>query len=157
MKLLFYSFCFTFCLSFSVFSQSAVLPSGGNASGSSGSASYSMGQVVYSFKSSSSGSETQGVQQSFTISSVGVDNHTSVSVGVYPNPTSNYLQIDFGHEKFDGQHFVITDLNGKIVAKNNIINTKTNVDMAAYAPATYFLTIYSETNQIVTVFKILKH
>ena len=46
--------------------QQSVNTTGGNASGSGGSVSYSVGQVVYTYHSSSSGQMNQGVQQVFS-------------------------------------------------------------------------------------------
>ena len=50
--------------------QESVNATGGNASGSGGSASYSVGQVVYTNNTGTSGSVAQGVQQPFEISVV---------------------------------------------------------------------------------------
>ena len=45
--------------------QKVVLPSGGNATGSGGSVSYSIGQIAYSYQTGPSGSINQGVLQPF--------------------------------------------------------------------------------------------
>ena len=47
--------------------QEAIPASGGDASGSGGSVSYSIGQVVYQTHTCTSGSVAEGVQQSFEI------------------------------------------------------------------------------------------
>ncbi|MEE4177590.1 MAG: hypothetical protein V2I46_08780, partial [Bacteroides sp.] len=55
-----------------LFGQEAVVPAGGNATGSGGSVSYTAGQVFYLIHSGPSGSVSQGVQQPYEIFAVGV-------------------------------------------------------------------------------------
>ena len=50
--------------------QQAVLTSGGDATGTGGSAGYSIGQTVYSTTSGANGSVAHGVQQAFEISTL---------------------------------------------------------------------------------------
>jgi hypothetical protein len=59
----------TFSLS-TIHAQEAIPAGGGNASGSGGSASYSVGQVVYTTNTGTNGSAAQGVQQPYEISVV---------------------------------------------------------------------------------------
>ncbi|MGD0341661.1 MAG: hypothetical protein ABSA76_08155, partial [Bacteroidales bacterium] len=54
--------------SIAIHAQSTITTSGGNASGSGGSASYTIGQVVYSTITGTNGSSAQGVQQPYEIS-----------------------------------------------------------------------------------------
>ncbi len=67
------------------------------ASGSDGTASYTVGQVVYTTETGTNGySIAQGVQQPFEISVVtGIKEakDISLSVSAYPNPTSDYLIV----------------------------------------------------------------
>lgn len=74
--------------------QDAVPMSGGNASGSGGSACYSVGLVVYTTNTGTNGSVAQGVQQPFEISVVsGIEDAKEITLqySVYPNPATNYL------------------------------------------------------------------
>ncbi len=54
-------------------SQEAVTATGGEASGSNGTVSYTVGQVGYSVKTGGGGSVLEGVQQPYEIFIVGVD------------------------------------------------------------------------------------
>ena len=63
-KLILSALGFTLALG-SSYAQQSVNTTGGNASGSGGSVSYSLGQVVYTYHSSPSGQMNQGVQQVF--------------------------------------------------------------------------------------------
>ena len=55
---------------FGLQAQQVVTTSGGNASGSGGSVSYTVGQIVYTTNTDSNGSVAQGVQQPYEISVV---------------------------------------------------------------------------------------
>lgn len=61
---------FFFFLSFSVYSQESTNASGGDAKGINGSVAYSIGQVMYTVKSTSEGTVGQGVQQRYEIAEV---------------------------------------------------------------------------------------
>ena len=83
--------------------QQATISSGGDALGSGGTASYSVGQVVYTTNSGSNGSVSQGVQQVYGIFALGIkETALNSSISVFPNPTSDNLTLqisDFKNEK----------------------------------------------------------
>ena len=88
----------TFALSLSTaMAQESINATGGNASGSGGSASYSVGQIVYTTTTGTSGSVAAGVQQPFEISTVtGIEeaNGINLTVTAYPNPTTDFLTLE---------------------------------------------------------------
>jgi len=67
--------------------QESVNATGGDASGSGGSTSYSVGQVVYTTNTGANGTVEQGVQRPIEISVKGIN----LTVLAYPNPTTDYL------------------------------------------------------------------
>ena len=77
--------------------QESVNATGSNASGSGGSASYSVGQVVYTTNTGTNGSMAQGVQQPYEILvATGLEEAKSINltVSAYPNPTTDYLTLE---------------------------------------------------------------
>ena len=83
--------------------QEATTSTAGNALGSGGSASYSVGQVGYSTYTDIGGSASAGAQQAYEIQTLlGIDNlNISLELAVYPNPTVNLLNLqvkDFNSE-----------------------------------------------------------
>jgi len=84
-----------FSLSFSVQAQTShqvLSASGGDASGSGGTVAYSVGQIVYSTSTGTTGSVAQGVEQAYEISSVGIkETALNISLSVFPNPTSDFF------------------------------------------------------------------
>ena len=76
--------------------QSTIPATGGNAEGSGGTVSYTVGQMFYRFNTDGNGYEAQGVQQPYEISVItaieGVD-AISLEMMVYPNPVSDLLKL----------------------------------------------------------------
>lgn len=142
-----------------LFAQSGTNTSGGEASGSGGVASYTIGQVAYETHTSIAGSVTEGVQQSYLISvvvgnpeAIGID----LSVSVFPNPTTDFLQLKIENEKFESLNYQLFDLNGKFLKSEKLTGNKTLVNMSNYKPSVYFVKVIFE-NQLIKEFKIIKN
>lgn len=143
-----------------VSAQESVNATGGNATGSGGSVSYSVGQVAYQTHTGTNGSITQGVQQPCEISvitTIGEAKDINLLVSVYPNPATDYLQLTADGSKFSVMSllFQLYDMNGKLLQTKNLTADETQIDMSSYAPATYFLKVISESKAI-KEFKIIK-
>ena len=69
--------------------QSAIVPAGGTASGNGGTVTYTAGQIAVQTNSDGTTSISEGVQQPFEISVVGVDERPDITLtaNLYPNPT----------------------------------------------------------------------
>ena len=138
--------------------QESINTTGGNATGSGGSTSYSIGQMVYNTSIGDDGSVAQGVQQPFEISVLGVDDFEEInlSVMVYPNPTTDYLTLEV--KEFDPAtlSFQLFDIQGRLLQSQNIINNQTNIIMSTLPSATYFVKV-SQENREVKTFKIIKN
>jgi hypothetical protein len=139
--------------------QEATITTGSNASGSGGSVSYSIGQMVYTTNTGINGSMAQGVQQPFEISLVtGLEEAEGISLqcSVYPNPTTDYLVLKV--ENFDKENlsYQLIDINGKPIENKNITGNETNIIMSDLVPATYFLKV-TLNNKEVKTFKIVKN
>jgi hypothetical protein len=139
--------------------QTSVNATGGNASGSGGSVSYSVGQVVYTTHTGTSGSVAQGVQQPFEISVVtGLEEAKGInlSVSAYPNPTTDYLTLEVKDYELSTLHFQLFDMNGKLLQNERITGTQTSIVMSNLVPATYFVKIIQNEKEIKS-FKIIKN
>ena len=131
--------------------------SGGDASGSGGTVAYSIGQIVYTYESGTNGNTNQGVQQPYEIYSVGIDESmTTISLITYPNPTTDYLVLEFTDYSNEKMEYHLIDLNGKTIIKNSISSSKTKIDLNTYSKGIYFIKIIKELKEIKT-FKIIKN
>ena len=138
-------------------SQEAIPASGGDASGSGGTLSFTVGQLVYSSNSGSNGSVAEGVQQPYEISTtVGIELSTiSLDFIAYPNPTINNIVLnikDFNNEKLNYQLY---DMSGKLLKSNKVNAINTTIDMSELPVSNYVLNINNDSS-IIKSFKIIK-
>jgi len=144
------------CISFSFMqAQQAVLTAGGDANGSGGSTSYSIGQTVYLTKTGPNSSIAEGVQQPYEISvSLGVDETTiQLQMSVYPNPATSFLTLKV--EEIKGLSYQLYDEPGRIIKKEKIRKNTTRIHLDKLASATYFLSVQNKYKTI-KIFKIIK-
>ena len=137
--------------------QDAIVPSGGNGTGSNGSFSYTVGQIEYTTLVGVNGSVRQGVQQPFEVSvGFGAElKHINLELSAYPNPTTDYLFLsveDVTHSDFRAELY---DLRGRLLRSIIIEGETTKIDMKRYEQAIYLVHVY-DNNSIVKTFKIIK-
>lgn len=147
------------CISFTAnsYSQESIVASGGNAAGAGGTASYSIGQMVYTSLPGSDKNAIQGVQQPYEITTLGTNEFTEIklSMTAYPNPAIDELNLVVDNDKLD-LSYALFDINGKIVSQDlKITTSETRVSMQGLNRGIYFLVINKDTKNIKT-FKIIK-
>ena len=138
--------------------QQAAVAVGGNASGSGGYVSYSVGQIDFTTNTGPNGYVNQGVQQTYEIKVVlGIEEEQiNLDVQVYPNPTTSNLTLNVGQHELTNLEFQVLDMLGKIIENKKITSTIETIEMDNLPDATYFLTvIYNE--QSIKTFKIIKN
>lgn len=138
--------------------QESINATGGNASGSGGSVSYSVGQVVYQTNTGTSRSVAEGVQQPYEISVVtGIEEAKgiSLSVSAYPNPTTDNLTLVVEDFELSSLYFQLFDMNGKLLQNKEITGTRSSIVMTHFVSATYLVKIIQGSKQVKT-FNIIK-
>lgn len=137
--------------------QSGIVPAGGDAIGSSGSLSYSVGQVDYLVTDASAGKSNQGLQVPWEITvESGVENISIELVAkVHPNPVSDVLQLSIGDLLSEDMKYWIYDIQGKLIMESSLYEEKTGIDFSHLAASTYILHITSG-QKIVKSFRIVK-
>lgn len=141
--------------------QESLTTAGGNAIGSGGSVSYSIGQVLYTTNIGPDGSSAQGVQQPYEISVVTAKEETDeivLIVSAYPNPTTDILMLSINSASlysFGSLSYQLYDFNGKLLEDKRIDGTETIIDMSHHPLATYLLSIF-ESRSVIKTFKIIK-
>ena len=140
--------------------QETISATGGEATGT-GTASYTVGQIVYTAHTGTNGNSTaQGVQQAFEISDVtGIPEteNINLSISVYPNPTSDFLTLAISADIVQTQYIAsLYDLNGNLLKSKNITTDKTKIMTNDLAPATYFLKV-TDNKKTIKSFKIIKN
>lgn len=138
--------------------QETIPATGGNANGSGGSVSYTVGQILYSTVSGTNGTAAQGVQQPFEISVVTAIRSTeeiNLQCLVYPNPTSGLAKLVFGSIDYENLRFRLYDINGVLLQDKKVESRETEISMEKLSSSVYFLKVI-KNNVEVKVFKIVK-
>ncbi len=138
--------------------QQATVISGGNAIGSNGSSSYSVGQTVFTNLTGSNGKTNQGVQQPFEIFVLGTDDFPEIQLEMklYPNPTSANATLSIQNYASENWSYRLFDINGRIIYDQKISQTETPISLDNLSAAVYLITV-SDQNKILKTFKIIKN
>jgi hypothetical protein len=151
-------FCM-FGLGISIRAQNAIPASGGNATGSGGSVSYTIGQVVYTTITGSNGSSAQGLQQPYEISvvtEISEAKDISLEIEVYPNPATDFVKLKIKNYEVENLRYQLYDINGSLLKDNKVEANETSIPMQNLLPSAYFLKV-SDNNKVIKTFKIIKN
>lgn len=138
--------------------QNGAVSSGGDASGSGGSVSYSIGQVDHITANGSGATITQGLQQPYEIyvitgfEAAGIE----LTASVYPNPASEQVTVYLKDLSSPDLGYILSDAKGKLIKQNKLSNAETVIPMAELSKASYFITVMNGKDVIKT-FKIIKN
>jgi type IX secretion system substrate protein len=139
--------------------QQTIPTSGGDVTGSGGSISYSVGQVVYTTNSGSGGFISQGVQQPYEISVIdNLDETKEINLfcAVYPNPTTELLTLEIENYVSANLSYQLYDMNGKLIENKKLTGNSNTISTTSLIPAIYFLKVI-DNNKEVKIFKIIKN
>ena len=152
----FFAFCILGCIVTGLQAQSSTVATGGNASGSGGSVSFSVGQTSFMTLSGTDGTLTEGVQQPYEISDV-----TSVEapafdakLEVFPNPASNFIQLSTSETDKSFQYVLLSE-SGRVIEKSFTSGQNTQIDLSSLPAGVYFLNV-NRDNTTVKTFQIIK-
>ncbi len=137
-----------------------IITSGNSASGSSGTVTYSIGQIFYTYIGESVYNVAQGIQHEQKVESLIpkeelIDVKTEISI--YPNPTTDFVNINMtGFEIEIGQpSFQLYDLHGRLLQQKTINESETQISLNNLSSALYILQV-SVNNEVFKTFKIIK-
>jgi hypothetical protein len=139
--------------------QNAISAAGGNATGSGGTVSQTIGQVTYTTISGTTGTVTQGVQQPYEISVVtGIEEAVGIilEISVYPNPATDFVRLKIENYEVENLRYQLYDINGSLLQDNKVEGKETSIIMRNHLPATYFLKV-TDKNKVIKTFKIIKN
>lgn len=137
-----------------------IITSGSNATGSSGTVAYSIGQVFYTYIGAESAYVAQGIQQQEKDENLGTPEveEPKTEMFVYPNPTADFVNISMsGLDLESGQRsYRLYDIQARLLQQNTINGTDTQVSLNNLSPSIYILVVYVD-NKILKSFKIIKN
>lgn len=139
--------------------QETIPATGGDASGSGGTVSYSIGQMFYITNAGTTGSVAHGVQQPYEISVISGIYETkgiNIECTAYPNPTNDFLTLKIDDFENENLFYQLFDIKGNLIEMKKIKDNETNIKVEMLVPASYFLKILKKNKEIKT-FKIIKN
>ena len=142
----------------SLHAQEGFSTTGGQAQGTAGSSSYTLGQVLYTTHTGSTGSVAQGVQQTYDIVALlgAAIAGINLELGAYPNPTQETLTLKIDNYKNESLTYQLYDLQGKLWDSQSVKGAQTQLDMKDLAVGTYLLSIQDQ-KALIKTFRIIKN
>ena len=140
-----------------LFSQDAVVPSGGEGQGSGGTISYTVGQVFYHYYPGDEANITEGVQQAYEISVItGSDQDAyQLHLSAFPNPVADRLVLESAAPDHVPLQWSMYSLSGQILDQGILEGKRVEINTQHLSASTYFIHI-SQDDQTVQSFKIIK-
>ena len=118
---------------------------------------WSIGECVTATHSAGDYVITQGIHQNTYIITAVEDLRAEIEMSVYPNPTSDFISLNFAKvQNFGKVSYTVTDFSGKVLQTANFKGDIEQINFSNYAAGTYFISVL-ENNQLVKSFKIIKN
>lgn len=144
--------------SIKLYSQSNITAGGGEATGNGGKVNYSVGQIDYITETGSNGNTSSGVQQPYEIyvqSSI-VQTDINFSVSIYPNPSADFIILNFENQDIQKMSYKLFDIQGKLIIHKKIKTNPANIELTDLNNGIYLIKVM-KNNAIIKTFKIIKN
>jgi hypothetical protein len=149
-------FAFLVLLSNFSFAQEVLAPSGGAGQNSSGSISYTFGELVIDTQTSSNTTITQGFHQTqIVVTAITEPSMPGFRVVVFPNPANDFVTLKIEKGEIQNVEFVLFDAQGKFLLKGKLTDTEQKVSFEQLNTGNYVIKIFKNGREI-QAFKIVK-
>ena len=141
----------------SAFCQKSVVATGGSATSLAGTKiSYSVGQVAMSTAQTTNFSVNEGVQQPIAVSELSIEEamRLAVELNVYPNPSSNTLNIARTDDVTSKLDYQLITSDGVVVLSGVLEGQTTAVSLQSLPAAVYLLRVTDGKQQ--RAYRIIK-
>ncbi len=147
--------CFFLFLSIDAISQECISSSGETLTSTFGSISYTIGQISNENNVSSTFQIQEGVQQVFNQNnSVKIDEgQLDIGVIIYPNPCSDFLQIDFNEKSNSKYRYEIFNTEGRLMISGELNSKSTKLETRLFPSASYLLRLKGDDKSHSYLFK----
>ena len=132
------------CLTISsVLAQSNIATAGGDAASSSGSVSYSIGQIDFQYTSSADYSVSEGVQQTYFFdTALSIDDiQYDFQISIWPNPSADEMNIEYTTSYELPLSLTVTDVKGAVIASQSVTQGQYSFDVNTWAAGTYYVSL----------------
>ena len=136
-----------------------VASSGGYTQNGGYSVSWTLGEPVIATAQNDSTTLTQGFQQpTYNVVAITTQTIEGFDVNVYPNPSSDFVIIDWTTDLQNMIYITLFDMAGKMISEQSFAATqdKISLNMSELASAQYFLEVKVQNNSVTKIFRITK-
>jgi hypothetical protein len=159
--------CFCIQISSISFAQD-IVPESVNAAGakmiqSNGSLSFTVGELLVLQQYDANGNSlgggfTNAATVSTTILAIEEPNAEILKVDIFPNPTTDLVQIRIKESRIEDLKISLTDINGKEIyqGKYKLMQQIIGINTATYPSGSYFLTLKDLHGNILGTYKIVR-
>jgi hypothetical protein len=81
---------------------------------------------------------------------------SAVKVTLYPNPTKDFITLDFSSKLKGINKLYLYDTDGKLLINSSLKNQSTTINLSEFSVGLYFLKIYLDDKSLQTI-KIYKN
>lgn len=146
-------------LTLGVAGQRGTVAAGGDAFGSTGKVSYSVGQIEYNaISTSSDGAVYQGIQQAYEITDATGISESELSQGItlYPNPASDVLYLKFELSRLVSPRFAVMSVDGKLLLFGEVTQNFEQLNLESLTKGVYLVNVYS-SEKLIKSFNLIKN
>jgi hypothetical protein len=130
---------------------------------SNGSLSFTVGELVVQTQTDANGNTlgggfTNSATGSTTVTVVQTPDMETMTVNVYPNPTTDLLTVHVAHSTVDTYLLQLTDMQGRLVHTSHHagISGRVGVNMTTYPAGTYLLTLLGTDGRAMGSYRIVR-
>jgi hypothetical protein len=145
-----------YSLSLNLTAQNNTVSAGGDAEGSNGSISFTVGQVVYTSAEGSNGSVNQGVQQPYDIDIITGIKHEEIELTLYPNPTLGQFNLSIADSRTSEYSIQLFDAAGRLLLNKKQLLELNSISLESYATGTYVLSVFKK-DELIKSFRIVRN
>ena len=149
---------FLLCLSVSIMAQALVSTAGGSAKTADVQMDWSIGEIATETLENSGVTVTQGLHQPLTIISNNVEEseHDNFNFLLKPNPTKDFVQINFQHEILETVDVYVFSMSGKLILQQKNMASGSELDLTGFSSGEYVVHL-SDKNDVVKTYKVIKN
>lgn len=149
-------------MTLNLYGQRNFVGGGGDMTSSSGSASYSIGQLFFEAEHNSTATILQGVQQPYEwyiVNTADLNDDATIHISIFPNPTSDFIFIEMESFQAGSKYsFNLYDAASRLLKSKLIEEEKTLLSLGNMASGIYFLQISSNNETpLKYTYKIIKN
>ncbi len=143
-------------ISWEICAQQVLSSTGGTGQNTSGSISFTLGELVIDTRDDGSRVLTQGFHQTEILLTALHDlSNTGISIVAYPNPTHDFVNLKLENSRIMNIEYLLFDFRGRLLLKEKLTGNETTISFQSYSPGSYFIKVSVNGKEIQT-FKILK-